>query len=317
MALTKEILTAQSALNGLTDEQINAIVTLSVNDEDAVIGKRFGEVYREMDNTIKEATGIDRNGDEKTYVYLKRATTELREKAKSTSNLTKEIDELKAEKSRLENVIKEGAGNEETKKALEQAKKDLTAITKQFTTLKNQYDEAEKKHNDELFGIRVDNELKVATKGLKFKSELPTSVTDVILRQVTDKVKGMNPEFIDDGKGGQVLAFKDETGAILRNANNQLMPFSASDLVAKELKEMGVLDEVRKQTGAGTTGGGTGGNHGGSFVADVTGAKTRTEAYDIIAEGLMAQGLTNGSKEFDDAMQQAWKDNNVSALPER
>lgn len=317
MALTKEILTAQSALSNLTEEQVNAIVTLSANDEDAVIGKRFGEVYREMDNVIKEATGVERDGDEKTYLYLKRATTELRERAKGTDGLSKQVQELTKEKERLELVIKEGAGNEETKKALEQAKKDLTAITKQFTTLKNEYDEAEKKHEAELFGMRVENELKVATNGVKFKTELPKSVTDVILRQVTDKVKGMNPEFIDDGKGGKVLAFKDEQGAILRDANNQLMPFTATDIVRKELKEMGVLDEKRQQTGGGTieppkfTGGGD------KRIVDVTGAKTRTQAYDIIAEGLMQQGLTNGSKEFDEAMQQAWKDNNISALPER
>lgn len=43
----------------------------------------------------------------------------------------------------------------------------------------------------------------------------------------------MNPEYIDDGKGGKILAFKDETGAIMRNPNNQLNPFGASDLLQK------------------------------------------------------------------------------------
>ena len=31
----------------------------------------------------------------------------------------------------------------------------------------------------------------------------------------------------------------------------------------------------------------------------------------------MQQGLTIGSKAFDDAMKQAWQDNNISQLPEK
>ena len=43
--LTKETLIANEALAGLTDEQITAITTLSQNDENTVIGQKFGEVY--------------------------------------------------------------------------------------------------------------------------------------------------------------------------------------------------------------------------------------------------------------------------------
>ena len=39
--ITNEMLLAQSALNGLTDEQRQAIVTLSKNDEETVIGNRY------------------------------------------------------------------------------------------------------------------------------------------------------------------------------------------------------------------------------------------------------------------------------------
>jgi hypothetical protein len=43
----------------------------------------------------------------------------------------------------------------------------------------------------------------------------------------------------------------------------------------------------------------------------ISGCKTRVEAYDAISNNLMAQGMTAGSKEFEDAMAQAWKDNNI------
>ena len=124
----------------------------------------------------------------------------------------------------------------------------------------------------------------------------------------------MNPEYIDDGKGGKILAFKDKTGAIMRNPNNQLNPFGASDLLQKELKTMGVLDEGR-QAGGGGTHGGTGGT-GNQTVLDVSGSKSRNEAYEAITNHLLAKGLTIGSADFDAAMTQAWKDNNISSLPE-
>lgn len=40
MALTSEVLRANAALAGLTDEQIAAITTLSANDENSVIAKK-------------------------------------------------------------------------------------------------------------------------------------------------------------------------------------------------------------------------------------------------------------------------------------
>ena len=46
--LTREILVANAALAGLTDEQIAAITTLSANDENSVIAKKTGEEAVEL-----------------------------------------------------------------------------------------------------------------------------------------------------------------------------------------------------------------------------------------------------------------------------
>lgn len=310
--LTQEIIKQQSTLASLTDEQVSAIVTLSQNDESAVIGQRIGELYRQLDATIARETGIERNGDEKTYLYLERAAKALAERAKDADGLSKQVETLTKEKSKLEKAIAEGTGGEEAKKALTQAQKDLAAVTKQFTELKADYDNVKAQHEKELFGIKVENEINAATAGLKFKADFPASVTSVILSQAIQKVKGMNPEFIDDGKGGKTLAFKDETGAVRRNPENQLNPYTAGELLTKELKEMGVLDEGRKVTGTGTKP--PTGAEGSAFV-DVSGARTRSEANEIITQQLMQQGLVNGSEAFQAALDQAWKDNNVAALP--
>lgn len=314
--LTRELITANAVLAGLTDEQITAITTLSQNDENTVIGQRIGEIYRQFDATIATSTGIQRDGDEKTYNYLERAAKQLAERAKNVDGLNKQIADLTKEKARLEKVISDGAGDTETKKALAQAQKDLAAVTKQYADLHSEFDAAKKQHATEMLGVRMDNEFNAATAAIKLKGEYPATVTAVIMSQAVAKVKSMSPEYIDDGNGGKVLAFKDETGAVMRNPENQLNPYTARELVARELKTMGVLDEGRQQPGGGTVPP-SGNNGGGGATVDVSGAKTRVEAYNAIAANLMARGMVNGSAEFDAAMQKAWQDNNIKALPEK
>lgn len=317
MALTSEILKANAVLTGLTDEQIAAITTLSQNDEGTVIGTKIGEIYRQMDTTIATATGVQRAGDEKTYNYLERAAKALKDQAGSVDALNKQVGDLNKEKARLEKVIADGGADAETKRQLTQATADLTAIRKQYNDLKADHDKAVETHQTELFGVRIENELSVATAGVKFKAELPKSATDVLLQQATAKIKALNPEYIDDGKGGKMLAFKDETGAIMRNPENQLNPYTAAELVTKELKGMGIIDEGRKQPGAGTNPPAGGSTPPAGGTVDISGAKTRLEANDMATKGLLANGLTIGSSEFDAQMTQLWKDNNVSALPEK
>lgn len=216
----------------------------------------------------------------------------------------------------MEKAIADGATDAETAKALKQAKADLQSVTSQYNDLKTKYDQAEQTHTNEVFGIRVETALQTATAGLKFKAGLPESATKVLLDQAIAKIKGMNPEFIDDGKGGKMLAFKDENGAIMRNPNNQLNPYTPGDLLTRELETMGILDKGRKAAGGGT-GAPSGGGAGGNITIDISGAKTRVEAYDAITATLEQQGLKVGTAEFDAGMQQAWKDNNISALPEK
>ena len=311
--ITNEMLVADAVLNGLTDEQKNAIVLMSKNDEETVIGNRFREVYNQLDATIAKETGIARNGDEKTYLYLERAAKTLAAKANSVDGLNTKISELTKERDKLQKALEEG-GDESVKKQLAQSLKDLEGVRKQYDTLKSEYDMAKEAHAKELLDVRIDNAMAGATQGLKFKVDFPQAATDTLLAQAVQNVKGMSPEFIDDGVGGKRLVFKGQDGEIARNPENHLEPYTAAELVKKELKAMGILDEGRQQPGGGTKppkqqGGGTG------ALVDVSMARTQNEAQDIIAKQLMQQGLLNGSKAFQQAMDKAWKDNNVSSLP--
>lgn len=315
MALTTELLNANAALSGLTDEQKTAIVEMSRNDETSVIGQKTGEIYGGLDADILAASGIAKNGTEKTYDYAKRVIGEIKAQAGDTAGLQSQISELTKEKTRLEGIIAKGGADAETKRSLEQARADLANVTREYTELKTKYDTAISDHEKALFGLKIDGEFAKATAGLKFKADLPATVVSVLTEQAIAKVKGMNPEYIDDGNGGKVLAFM-ENGTPRRNPENNLRPFTASELVQKELATMGVLDTGRVQTGAGTNPNQTGGQGTGGTV-DLTGARSQDEAHEILAKQLMAQGLINGSKQFADAMAKAWKDNHdvIKALP--
>ena len=316
MALTTELLKGNAATAGLSDEQINAVVEMSRNDETAVIGQKTGEIYGGLDADILAASGIAKNGTEKTYDYAKRVIGEIKGQAGNAQQLQSQISELSKEKARLEKVIADGGADAETKRELTKAKADLANVTKEYGELKTKFDNAENEHQKALFGMKIDGEMAKATAAIKFKADLPTSVTAVLMEQAVAKVKAMNPEYIDDGNGGKVLAFN-QNGTTMRNPENNLRPYTAAELVARELKTMGVLDTGRVQTGAGTKPQPTGTGNGGTV--DISGARTQDEAHEIIAKQLMAQGKINGSKEFSEAMAQAWKDNRdtIKALPVR
>ena len=312
--ITQEMIQQQEALTGLTDAQREAIITLSKNDEEAVIGARFREVYNRLDETIARETGIARNGDEKTYNYLERAARELAGKANSVEGLNTKIHDLTAERDKLKKAIEENTGDEKLRKDLAQAVKDLDSVKAQYNTLKADYDKQKSDHMQELENFRIDNEIASVKGGIKFKADLPETATNVLLEQAISKVKGFKHEFIDDGNGGKRLVFKDANDAIMRNAEKQLEPFTIGDLLTKELKTMGVLDEGRQQQGNGSKQPKVTRTQDG-IVIDVSGARTQVEAQEMIAQTLMKQGLINGSKEFQEASTKAWKENNCQALP--
>lgn len=310
--ITQEMLVADAALNGLTEEQQQAILTMSKNDEEVTIGNRFREVYNQLDATIAKATGIPRNGDEKTYIYLERAASILAEKANGVNELNGQVAALTKERDQLQKAVEKG-GDAELKRQLQQANADLAGVRQQYDQLKGEYDTLSASHQAEMLGMQVDNVLGGATVGLKFKAELPQAATDTLLAQAVSKVKAMSPEFVDDGQGGKRLVFKGESGEILRNPENHLEPYTAEELLKKELRTMGILDEGRQQPGTGTKAPQP--QQGATVPVDVSMARTQNEAQEIIHRQLMAQGLVNGSKEYQEAMTKAWTENNVKSLP--
>lgn len=315
MALTTELLTANAALGDLTDAQKAVIVEMSQNDEAAVIGQKTGEIYGRLDADILAASGAAKNGTEKTYDYAKRVIGEMKSKVETADALQQQVAGLEKEKTRLEGIIAKGAGDEETKKALSRAQADLANVTAQYTELKAKYDASEAEHAKVLMGVRIDTEFASAGKGLKFKKDLPQTVVDLAVKTAVDKVKAMNPEFIDDGKGGKVLAFM-ENGTPKRNPDTNLKPYTAAELVEKELRGMGILEAGRQQVGAGSDPNGDGGKGNGP-AADLTGARTQAEASDVVRKMLLSQGIAVTSAQYQKEYDRIWKENTefIKSLP--
>lgn len=311
MALTNELLRANTALEGLTDEQVAAIVEMSANDEASVIGSKVSEIYNGLDADILASSGIAKQGSEKTYDYAKRAIGELKGKIEP---LATQVSDLTKEKARLEAEVAKG-GDAETRRALTKAQADLANVTKEYADLKTKFDTAQADFDKRMLDYQIDAEITASTAGLKFKADYPKTVADVLLQQAIAKVKGMNPEYIDDGKGGKVLAFL-ENGTPKRNPNNNLNPYTAGELVAEQLSAMGVLEAKRTQTGTGTQ---QTQPKGGDGVVDLSGVQSQAEASDVVKTALLAQGLTVGSPAYQKKYDEVWRENleTIKKLPMR
>lgn len=306
--ITADILKANEQLAKLTDEQIASIVTLSTNDVNAEIGKKIGELYRQLDTTIDTSTGIARKGDEKTYNYLERAIKELKSSMPNVDEMKGKIKTLTDEKIRLEALIAEGSKDTETAQLLNQAKAELKSTKDLYLGLQTKFDEQAKTHKSELFGLRVENELNNALNGLKFKAEIPANVTKTFVNAAISKVKGLNPDYVDDVNGGKRLVFRDANGVAISNPTN-LAPYTAAELLGNELKDI-IAIKGAKGTGTQVDGGGSNND-----TVTIGNARTQQEAMTIISKSLCAQGLTAGSKEFQTKLDAAWAENKVKSLP--
>lgn len=296
--LSKETLVANEALKGLSDEQIGAIVTLSENDEAVVLGAKFGEVYRQMDASIEKATGIKRNGDEKTYIYLERA-------AKEYAGKFSDYDALKTKVTDLEAQIAKG-GDETLKAQLESAKKELDSTKEQFNTLKATFDTEKANHAKALSDYKIDNELARAREGIKMKQGFNDAVLNTLIAQATANIKAKNPSF-EEKDGKERLIFHDENGAPLNNVENKLNPFTAKELYIKEFEAMDIIEKTPAKGAGGRQTVVTTGTH--------LGATTKEEATEIINKMLFDKGISKTDLRFKDEFDKLWNDNDIASLP--
>ncbi|NQU52442.1 MAG: hypothetical protein HQ522_07870 [Bacteroidetes bacterium] len=314
MALSGEVLKADGTLQGLSDEQISAIETLSQNDENVVIGKRIGELHGEYDKDVLAVAGVEKNQGEKSYDYVKRVITDFKGKANSSTELNSQIETLQGEISTYKEQIASGKGNEVIAQQLKDAQSKAATLQTQWDADKETWKQKETEFQTTMSTFKINSEFDKALSGIKFKAEYPADIQNVLVESAKSKILNTHtPDWIDDGKGGKMMAFRDAKGEIVRNPENRLNPMSAAELISNQLKN--VIDSGKKQTGGG--GKEPGGGSDKIELVELTSAKTQIEADTIIVKYLMQNGYTRGTGAFAEKQAEIRKDNSIEKLDMR
>lgn len=314
--LTTEMLRQNTSLAGLTDAQLTAIATMSQNDENTVIGTKIGALHGQYDADILSITGIKKNDGEKSYDYAKRVLNEYKSQIASTATIQAQLANANKEVETLKQKLADGAGDEQLKQQLKDAKAQVTQLQTQLTTKEAEFKKNLAELETKNINTRVDFAFETATSNLKFKDGITDAVKKILLDSAKAEVlaKG-TPDFIDDGKGGKKLVFRGTDGNVLNNPKNNLNPYTISELVAESsIKD--VIDIGKQQQGGGT-GPIVQQQQGGATILDFSNIKNQVDADKAIEAHLLANGLTRDSAEFAEQSMKLRADNNVSELPIR
>lgn len=314
MALTPEVIKANAELATLSEAQLAAIATLSVNDENQVINTKIGELHGRYDEDVKAVTGIEKKQGEKSYDYVKRVLGDFKAKIGGATELQNKITGYETEIANLKQQISEGKGDEVIRQQLKDAQTELATLKTQYDTDKQAWANKEKEFSQQITSIQVDAQFEKAVAGLKFKAGYPEGVQKTLIKSTKDAILSQyKPDWVEaDGK--KIMVFRDAKGEILRNKSNGLNPYTAQELISEQLKE--VLDPGKKTTGTGTEDPGKGGVDTIEIV-DIAGAKTQVQADEIIVKYLMQNGETRGSASFAEKQKKLREENGVNKLPIR
>ena len=307
--LTVEILKQNTKLSGLSDEQLNAIATMSQNDENTVIGARIGELHGQYDADVLGVSGIAKKSGEKSYDYVKRVLGDYKARLDASKTLQSQLDAAKAQ---VEELKAKGA-DEAIKQELKDAKTRVEQLKASLQTKETEFATAKANLEKQVMNAHVDYAFQTATSGLKFKDGISESLKNVILSAAKNEVlaKG-TPELIDDGKGGKRLALRGADGNLVNNPKNGLAPYTIQELVM----ETSLKDAISTAPVHG--GGGTGPTPptDPNLPLDLSGAKTQLEADNMIENYLLTvKGLTRDKVEFGEESLRLRNKAKVAELP--
>ena len=300
MALTLDLLNAQEGLSGLTDEQKTALVGLSERDEETAFHNRFRDTLNQMDTVIASEGAIQRNEGEKTSEYMARVIRTLKSSADEGAGYKTTNESLTAEIAKLKDDIAKGQGNEQLKADLEKAKKEYASAQKIVAQLQEEAKNKEASYKAKLEGYRMESEIGAAMSGVTLKKELPEATKQALLTLAKQNV--MASKHVFDETAG-VFIFQNEDGTPMKDKS--LNNLTVADMLRSQLETMGVLETQRQQQGAG----GNGGNGGGNVNVDLSTARTKVEADEIITKQLMAQGHAKSDADWYTVFSEARKAN--------
>lgn len=326
--LTREIVTQQDALSNLSEEQINAVVTLGNNLFTKEMNESTGVWHRRLEEDVKALYEIsDKPPGMKSYEFLKHAKAEfdkkmqakLEEAASKGGDLQKVKAEYESKIQNLESKLKNAAeeGSTLLKKDIEayqQRVKDLTAQIDEVKRLglverKKLEGQIKDKEKENLL-LEVGYERASSLNGVEFDSYIGEDVQKTFINSTWENLLNTaTPERVEvDGKMITQWRGKKD-GQLIYDKKNLASLATTKSLMMEGLQP--ILKKGRQQNGAGTRGGAGGGGN----IVDLRGAKSQVQADEIITEFLIANGVTKGTQDFADQHLKIRTENNVTALP--
>lgn len=317
MALTADLLKANQELAGLTEAQLAAISTLSTNDEANVLNTKIGQMHGQYEADVLSITGLNKNGDEKSFDYMKRALTEFKTKADGAGTLQSKITAYETEITDLKKQISEGKGDEVIRQQLKDAQTQLNALNTQAQTEKQNWEKEKETLTAQFAQSQIAIHADKASAGLKFKPNLTANITGTLVEAAKSQILSTyKSEIVKTSEGKQVLQFRNEAGEILLNPSNLQKPYTFEELLKESPILKDVLETDRKQPGTGTEQPGKG-NVELVDLVDISSAKTQVIADELIEKHLMQNGMLRGTVAFKDAAMKIRNEQGVDKLPIR
>ena len=305
MALTKDLITAQESLKDLSDDQISALETLSSNDEQTSIQASVNDLQANYLSTRKDLTGAEIPANAQFGEQFKTVVGGLVTTAKKAEN----VGALETKIKDLEKQIADGSTDDALKQQLQDAQDALSKQKDAYSDLEAKFKTQGDEHAQQLNGFRVNTAYSAATAQIKFKPEFDKVKDGLLNAANTSILAKYTPSFVKDLKDNDVLVFRDSDNKVATNPNNKMEPFTYQELLAAEVKD---YLQATKSTGAGTDPQNPGGD---GTVLDLSGAKTREQADQLLEKHVLALGHRRGTPKFQTVLAKLRADNKVSDLP--
>lgn len=301
--LKKDIIVQQEVLKDLTAEQIQAIETLSKNDENTVLGEKTGSHAQGIETDVLESTGIPKNQGEKYFDYMKRAFADYKG----------QIGTLSSTNESLTAQLADGGGDKVSKSQLEAAQQELVdantkieAFNSQISTLETDFASQLADRDKSTLMLGLNGEISGATAGLKPKAGYSTDEFLDIVQMKTDRLLQTHDVENIGTALEPVYQWRDKAGKLLVNPQNANNPYSTKELVMRE---------VGNYVDAGKKSGGTGVKAAESKTQSLGSASTKDEARIAIEADLASRGIAKGGDTYQVAFAEMYNTPEVKALP--
>ncbi|HET8839741.1 MAG TPA: hypothetical protein VFM82_12195 [Flavobacteriaceae bacterium] len=261
------------------------------------IKPRIAKVYSDIDNDVFEVIGERKPDDKKTYEFLKEKMRELK-----TLKESKEPNKVKELEAQIEALKKEGGNSDYWKKTHEEAVSKWDTTKQEYETKLSNLENQQKQGQIRSF-------LDTGLSGLEFS--VPQEAVDALKQVHSTSV--MDSAKIIDGK----VVLHDKDGNQMLNSHYK--PMTAEDFWKDKLQSV-----IKKPN---TGGGGAPAGNKGDIITTGEGENaksklvvnggftTKRQFQDVAGKLLIEKGIERNSKEWNELMDGAYKDNEVSKMP--